>query len=384
MKKQVCIIGVGFVGESLVNVFSKKYNVIGYDISHSRVSTLQQLYKNNENVVIQSSLDNVEYSDLFCIAVPTLLNHDRTINDTHIKTALNIIESKAREKSCVVIESSVHVGMTRKLTQNIRKKNIFIGFSPERIDPGRVFPTADDIPKIISGYDTESLLIIKDFYGSVFNSIVCVSSMETAEMCKLTENCFRMINIAYANEIDDACKKLYIDSREVTNACATKPFGYMPFYSGLGVGGHCIPINPDWLAVTSETDLPLLMEATKITLNRPKNEARKLIQNYPNIKSVLVVGIAFKFGESLTTNSAGLSYAHELINNGISVTLYDPMVDMTQFTKIFNILNENEFTTEYIDNNFNFVCVAIKQRNIDLSVLYKCIKSHVIFYCESK
>jgi nucleotide sugar dehydrogenase len=260
------------------------------------------------------------------------------------------------------MESSVYVGMTRKVIGHLRAKNIYIGFSPERVDPGRVDPLVYQIPKIISGIDEESLCHVMEFYGSVFEKLVPVSSMETAEMCKLAENCFRMINITYANEISDACKKLNINPYEMTNACATKPFGFMPFYAGLGVGGHCIPVNPQWLAITSKDDLPLLMSATKMTKERPIREAKKLLEN-PYIHKVLVVGMAFKTGESLTTKSAGLDFANYLFKHNIDVSFYDPLVSIDD-ASVKHLKRVTEITTEYLDTSFDAVCISIKQTGI--------------------
>jgi nucleotide sugar dehydrogenase len=241
----VCVIGVGFVGESLVKVFSKNHRVIGYDTLPSRVDDLKTLFHNNTNVTIQNTTDGLESCDLFCISVPTLLRKDEEtgknyVDGSYIQAALETIKNKAKRGSTIVIESSVSVGMTRKLLNDLAKeRGLFVGFSPERIDPGRIEPPAERIPKIVSGLDEESLHNVCRFYNRAFENIVKVSSLETAEMCKLYENCFRMVNIAYANEGADACKRFGIDPFEMIRACETKPYGFMPFYPGLGVGGHC-------------------------------------------------------------------------------------------------------------------------------------------------
>ena len=182
-------------------------------------------------------------------------------------------------------------------------------------------------------------------------------------MCKLAENCFRMINITYANEISDACKKLDINPYEMVNACATKPFGFMPFYAGLGVGGHCIPVNPQWLAITSKDDLPLLMSATKMTKERPIREAQKLLED-SEVHRVLVVGMAFKTGESLTTNSAGLDFANYLFEHNIDVSFHDPLVSNDDVS-IKHLKGVTEITTEFLDTSFDAICIAIKQSGID-------------------
>ena len=379
--EQICVIGVGFVGEHLVDIFSKRYRVIGYDVAQNRVNQLKEIFKNNCNVIIQSSFDNMEHSKLFCIAVPTPLSDDGTINDSYIYKSIKLIEDIASVGSTVVMESSVHIGMTRKNLGHLRNKNIYVGFSPERVDPGRLDPPVDKIPKIISGIDEESLDQISYYYGKVFDNLVKVSSMEMAELCKLSENCFRMINIAYINEIECICQKWGINPYEMIKACSTKPFGYMPFYPGLGVGGYCIPVNPEWLAVTNRDDIPLLLTATEMMKNKPILEARKLLKT--NIQKVLVVGLAFKYGESTTINSPGMSYANELLQNNIDVTLYDPLVEFNNPPNcMYNFLKMENWNSDYIDNTFDVVCIAIKQKNIDMKILDGCHKVKIIKYCE--
>lgn len=383
----VCIIGVGFVGESLVNVFSKKFNVYGIDISDARINFLSKKYFDKKNISFSTNIDKISgiHIDLFCISVPTLINEDYNINETNILAVLDMIKKYLHAGTCVVIESSVYVGMTRKIFGHLRNDGVYIGFSPERIDPGRTDPLPEDIPKIISGIDNVSLSQISQMYGSVFSKIIPVSTMETAEMCKLAENCFRMVNIAYANEIDNACKHLGIDTYEMIHACSTKPYGFMPFYPGLGVGGHCIPINPWWLAITSKNDIPLLMNATVVTKNRPIVEAHKLIGSIDEdavpYTNILVIGLAFKPGESLTTNSAGVAFVNELISSDINVSVYDPLVDKSSFN-YFNFLSDINFNTKYIDSTFSHVCIAIKQSNIDWNIIKACNNINIISYCD--
>ncbi len=373
----VCVIGVGYVGEHLVDVFSKVHNVIGYDVSEHRVKMMSERFADKPNVRIQSTLDGLDNCDLFCISVPTLLNTEKNgIDTSYIVSAANTIDKVAKSGAVVVVESSVAVGMTRDIMGHFRiDKNLYIGFSPERVDPGRTDPPADKIPKIVSGMDHESLEKIKELYETVFEQVVPVSSMETAEMCKLFENCFRMVNIAYVNEISDNCDKHGIDVYEMVRACSTKPFGFMPFYPGLGVGGHCIPVNPFYL-FTNNT-LPLLANATNMTLKRPEEQANKIEE-----EKVLVVGLAFKPGESYTMNSPGLNIANALVKNGKSVTVYDPLVDpATKPVMHHTFLDTDNWTSDYISNNFEAVIVAIKQRCVDFDVLGH-VTSKVYKYCE--
>jgi nucleotide sugar dehydrogenase len=222
-----------------------------------------------------------------------------------------------------MVESSVYVGATREIFGIFRDKGVFVGFSPERVDPGRTEPPMEEIPKIISGLDDLSLSICKEIYQSVFNKIVPVSSCETAEMCKLYENCFRMVNIAYINEIADVCENNGIDVHEVIDASSTKPFGFMPFRPGIGVGGHCIPVNPYYLFKSG--DCPVLKYSTDLMEQRPSKKAQEIVSKY-NPKNILITGIGFKKGEHLLTNSPGYALYKELLSLDQNVQVYDPLV----------------------------------------------------------
>jgi nucleotide sugar dehydrogenase len=244
----------------------------------------------------------------------------------------------------------------------------FIGFSPERVDPGRTDP-AETIPKVISGIDSKSLDYIHSFYSQVFNTVVPVTSLETAEFCKLYENCFRMVNIAYVQEISDACLAKGVDPHEVIKASSTKPFGFMPFYPGLGIGGHCIPVNPHYLFVNN--DLPLLQRATELTMNRPVDKATKFKRIYKSAKRVVVIGAGFKPGQSVTSYSPGLALASQLRKLGIEVVLHDPLIEShNPAVKSFEILCSKKWeNAQVISEEFDAIIVAIKQHQINWDIL---------------
>jgi nucleotide sugar dehydrogenase len=362
---KVCVVGVGYVGEHLVTTFSKAYNVFGYDISEARVEYLREEFKDNPKVTISNVEAGLSNAGLYCIAVPTLVKDDKTIDDSYLKKAVDTVSRYAPPGSCIVMESSVSVGMTRTLLGPLFERgDIFVGFSPERVDPGRVHPRVDEIPKIISGIDSKSLWYINTYYSAVFSKVVKVSSMETAEMCKLYENCFRMINIAYVNEIADACGLHRIDYEEMINASATKPFGFMPFKPGLGVGGHCIPVNPYYLFVNNE--LPLLKQATEVTLNRPVEKSDEFVKAYPDAVRICIVGVAFKPGQSLVVNSPGAMFAKTLEEKyGRTVVVYDPLVEKCDF----DMLATKNWDEAYLNKNFDVIVVCMEQRGVDFSVL---------------
>lgn len=319
--KTICVIGVGYVGEHLLTNFKRKYNVICVDISQERIKLLKEKYP---DVTFHSDFhDSISYSDVFLVSVPTLVDKNKQINLGPLHAVKEKLLHLARPGSLVMVESSVYIGATREIFGILRNKGIYVGFSPERVDPGRTEPPMEEIPKVISGLDPQSLQVCKDIYKSVFNKVVPVSSPETAEMCKLYENCFRMVNIAYVNEIADLCGNLGIDVHEMIDAASTKPFGFMPFRPGVGVGGHCIPVNPYYLFKSG--DLPVLRYSTTLMENRPIEKAREIVEKY-NPSNILITDIGFKKGESLLTNSPRYTLYLQLKALGKNVKVYDPIV----------------------------------------------------------
>jgi len=288
----------------------------------------------------------------------------------------------ARQGSVVVIESSVSVGMTRAFLSQYSGR-LHCGMSPERVDPGRVSPSLTEIPKVISGLDDVAMTKINEIYSQVFDKVVPVSRPEVAEMTKLFENCYRMINIAYVNEIADACALQGIDAKEVINAASTKPFGFQAFQPGLGVGGHCIPINPYYLFVNNT--LPILEHAAERMGDRPAKLAREIYAERSAFSGkrglrVLVVGVAFKPGQSVISCSPGLSFAKAMDTLGCKLLMYhDPLVDQSAVEWLPR-LSQSNFSAKVIDKLFDLVCVCMKQETVDFAVLDSLKVAHVKYY----
>lgn len=237
------------------------------------------------------------------------------------------------------------------------------------------------IPKVVSGLDDVipgSLDAVVRLYGRVFDSIVPVSKPEVAEMCKLYENCQRMMCIAYANEMADACKGLDIDAFEVSRAAATKPFGYMPYTPSLGVGGHCIPVNPYYLL--SNCEFPLLEACADKMNKRPATQAQKIVDELRGTsklqrrdsgielsKRILVVGMGFKAGQDHLVNSPGLQLAKELQKLSMDVTFADSLVKQTAVPEIPRLADE-DWNKEELEN-FDMIVVSFKQWGMDFDVL---------------
>jgi hypothetical protein len=236
----VAVIGCGYVGTHLIEAFSAKYKVVGFDVNEKRLETLRKEFGSHVTFTLDPAA--LAQATHILVSVPTLVQADKAIDTKYIRSALDNIAMYGRPGTTVVFESSVAVGMTRSLLGPLsRRKGFFAGMSPERVDPGRVFPPLTKIPKILSGLDDVvpgSLESITRLYAEVFETIIRVSRPEVAEMTKLYENCQRMMGIAFANEMADACIPHNIDPYEVSKAASSKPFGYMPFEPGLGIGGR--------------------------------------------------------------------------------------------------------------------------------------------------
>ncbi|KAJ3532096.1 hypothetical protein NM208_g8591 [Fusarium decemcellulare] len=370
----IAVIGVGYVGEHLVEVFSKRHRVLGYDVSETRARQLSQKQPVGSRVRFTSKARELADATHFLISVPTLLLPDKTIDSSYLRSALSAVGLYARRGAIVVIESSVAVGMTRELLGPLAKeRGFFAGMSPERVDPGRVEPSAQSIPKVVSGLDDivpGSLDAIIQLYAQSFDHVVPVSRPEVAEMMKLYENCQRMVCIAYANEMADACRGHNIDPFEVCRAASTKPFGYQPFSPGLGVGGHCIPINP-WYLLLQQQPFPFFKQ-------RPRRCALGLLKLHD---AQLSVCIGFKRGQSHLANSPGLELAKSLVlTEKVDVTWADPLMSQEAVPQISR-LPESDWTVNTLERNFDMIIVAFRQDGIDFDVLDRVQGVHVERWC---
>ena len=384
----VLVVGVGFVGAHLMECFSSAYEVVAFDVSENRCQYLRKLHCNNPNVTFISDLeadDRTKAFDLCLISVPTLLTSDLSqVDQTHIRSAFNMVARIAQPGSTVVVESSVTVGMTRELFSALLAKGVHVGFSPERVDPGRTLPAFQEIPKVVSGLDTPSLHRITELYSRVFSKFVPVSKPEVAEFTKLYENCQRLINIAYVNEIADACAKHDVDVHEVVMASATKPFGFMPYTPSLGAGGHCIPVNPFYLF--ANCDLPLLRTAALANQQRPVEKAVEVAeiatQNHTALgkqgkPKVAVMGMGFKRGEASLAYAPTVTLADKLTELGVEVSYVDEYVTSEKWGKVDM---EDFRNAEKFDGMFDAVVVAQKPIASELAILEQLKFAKVVYF----
>ncbi len=256
-KSNVLVIGLGYVGLPLLKtIVDSGFNGFGLDINKDLVKALKN--KNKRIALFNSYKDiNFDLIDIIIIALPTPLKKINLPDLSYIEKCRDQIFKYIKKPTLIILESTSYPGTTRELFIKKLKKNIllgrdiFIGYSPEREDPGNKKFNIKSITKIISGSTESCKKLTRCFYEKVCNKIIDANSLEIAEMTKLYENIFRSVNIGLSNETNEICNKLGINFNEVLKLANTKPFGFMPFYPGPGVGGHCIPVDPfylSWLA----------------------------------------------------------------------------------------------------------------------------------------
>ncbi|MFH1625431.1 MAG: nucleotide sugar dehydrogenase [Pseudomonadota bacterium] len=354
---KVAVIGVGYVGLPLAVEFAKEgFSVTGIDIDPEKVdaindgrSYIRDVEKEDLRPLVQSERLRAtsDYSflkeiDAISICVPTPLNKTKDPDLSFILNATHEISKHIRAKQLVVLESTTYPGTTRELILPILEEtglrvgeDFYLAFSPERVDPGNKVYRTKNTPKIVAGITPKCTEIAKFLYQQVIDTIVPVSSTEAAEVVKLLENTFRSVNIALVNEIAIICDKLKLNAWEVIEAAATKPFGYMPFFPGPGLGGHCLPIDPSYLSWKLRTlnyKARFIELASEINTEMPYFVTSKIIDGLNrsrksvNGSRILVLGVAYKKDIDDVRESPALDIIKILKEKGAEVAFNDPNV----------------------------------------------------------
>jgi len=345
------VIGAGYVGLELIQVLSRGYEtqdckIVAYDISEERAKYVDSV--TGDNVSASNDPATLAGCSAFMICVPTPDDANGRPDESCLRAAKEIVETYASSGCVLILESSVCIGDTRAIFGDLREKGIYVAFSPERVDPGRTFPAAHTIHKLIGGLDKDSLDQALAVYAPAFENLVPVSSPEVAEFSKLYENTFRLVNISFANQMADAAKSLGLDPIEVYRAVSTKPFGLDgPFTHGLGAGGPCLPSNA--LHMLHTCDVPLLKHASDVCAQRPMNKAYEFFgfATANNIKKVLVSGLAFKKNVSTTVASPALAFAAQLAEL-MDVVVHDPLVNQKSLAEL-NFTDDLESDLKSVD-----------------------------------
>jgi len=354
---QVGVIGLGYVGLPLAMEFVRAgFHVTGIDVDQEKVKKLNRGENYIQDIKDESVKNAVEMNqlsatsdfsviqnlDAISICVPTPLNKQKNPDISFINHVMENIKGLIHHDMIVVLESTTYPGTTRELIlPEMESKGLKVGhdfylcFSPERIDPGNEKYKTANTPKILGGITPKCGEMGELLYKTIIEQVVRVSSPETAEMVKLLENTFRAINIGLANEVAIMCEKLGIDVWEVIDAAATKPFGFMKFTPGPGLGGHCIPIDPhylSWKLKTLDYNARFIELAGEINTSMPfhmvdlvrkgLNRKRKAISG----SQILVIGVAYKKNVNDVRESPALDVMKLLENDGAELSFYDPYV----------------------------------------------------------
>jgi len=366
-KRQYCIgvIGLGYVGLPLASLACRAgFSVVGFDIDTERVENINsgasviRHFKNNflnearvqSRFEATSDFEQIRECDAILIAVPTPLTKHREPDLSFVESTVSQISSRLRRGHLVVLESTTWPGTTSEVvkckldeTGLIHGEDYYLAFSPEREDPGNADFTTGNIPKVVGGQDASALMLAVSLYSALVENVVPVSSTQVAEAVKLTENIFRSVNIALVNELKMIFQRMGIDIWEVIEAAKTKPFGFMPFYPGPGLGGHCIPIDPfylTWKAREFGVTTQFVELAGEINTAMPRYVVDRVAEaldrhserGLKNAK-VLVLGIAYKKNIEDMRESPSLRLIELLQERGAQVDYHDPFIPIVPRTR---------------------------------------------------
>lgn len=397
---KVGIIGLGYVGLPLALTFAQKgFTVLGIDIDKDRVEkvreghsyildvTDEELQKTlaDKRLEVTDDFSKIKELDAIIICVPTPLKENKEPDVSYIVSAAEKIKKYIKKGQIIVLESTTYPGTTEEIILPMLEKegfvegrDFYLAFSPERVDPSNEQYKTNNTPKIVGGMSAESTAMAGLLYAQIIDRVVPVTSCKVAEMAKLLENTFRIVNIGLVNEIALMCDKLGIDVWEVIEAAKTKPYGFMPFYPGPGVGGHCIPVDPIYLSwkakgygfaarfidLASEVNSGMphyVIEKIKRALNKSKKPLKD--------SEVLLLGVAYKKDVKDLRESPALEIIELLKKEGVRVSYYDPYLP---YLKIGNIdLKSVEFSADTFQDK-DCVAVVTDHSNVD----YKFVLQH--------
>jgi UDP-N-acetyl-D-glucosamine dehydrogenase len=393
------VVGLGYVGlPLLVEVARGGFQGLGIDINDELVSRLNQgeshiddvpsallsSYLDTGQISATSDLSRLAECDVVSICVPTPLNKIRDPDLSYVVAASHAVAHALRPGQLIFLESTTYPGTTRETilplleeTGLLAGEDFFLCFSPERVDPGNPVWHTRNTPKILGGITPACLELGLAAYGKIFDTLVPVSSAESAELTKVYENTFRMINIALANELAQACDRLGVDVWEVIDAAATKPFGFMKFTPGPGLGGHCIPLDPHYLSWKMRTlsyRTRLIELASEINGEMPGFVVRKaqdaLNEEGKAVKAsrILILGVAYKRDIGDIRESPALEIIQMLQEKGAEVRYHDPFCPVIEDDGMLPIsglpLRSVELTTAELQNS-DCVIVVTDHSSVD-------------------
>ena len=352
---KIGIIGQGYVGLPLAMAFAKEFTVFGYDVCPDTIERLRAGRSHIQDVLDTqisqylgltyfptSDPGDLHQCDFLIICVPTPLAEDKIPDLSCIKDACSTLKTILHQGQFVILESTTFPGTTDEVvvpileeTGLIAGSDFGIAYSPERVDPGNKQYPIDKVPTVVGGIDSGCTRVASALYGSIMEKIVPVRDARTAEAVKMIENIFRNVNIALVNEMALIFERMGIDTWEVIDAAATKPYGFMPFYPGPGIGGHCIPLDPYYMSYQAKKYgfIPRFIETSgeinefmkMHTINLIEKGLRQAGKRIYGAK-ITVMGLAYKKNINDPRESPSIKIVEELANLGAHVRVYDPFV----------------------------------------------------------
>ena len=360
----VAVVGLGYVGLPLAVAFAQAgFNVVGFDVQQKRVDLVNKgqsyivdvdsrsLSEAVANKLLEATTDQrrLKEVDAICICVPTPLTKTKEPDLSAVIYESEEISKQLQPGQLVVLESTTYPGTTSEVVLPILERSglkggrdFYLAYSPERVDPGSKHYNIRNTPKVVGGIDSRSTKLAELLYRQVADIVVPVSCPEVAEMTKIFENVFRSVNIALVNELTLLCEKMGISVWEVIDAAASKPFGYMPFYPGPGIGGHCIPLDPYYLANKArEYDFHtrFIELAADINEQMPYYVASRIMEALNdsgkslNDAKVLVLGVTYKKDVEDASESPSLKLIQLLRVKGANLSYYDPYIGTIQVSE---------------------------------------------------
>jgi len=397
------IVGLGYVGLPLAVEFAEVgFHVIGLDVQQEKVDQLNSgssyipdisterlaPFVESGHLKATTSYDDLSVVDAISICVPTPLRKTRDPDMSYIIQASQSISKICHEGMLIVLESTTYPGTTEEIILPEIIKNdlvvgedVFIAFSPERIDPGNKHYSVHNTPKVVGGITPDCSEVAKALYGTAIKEIVAVSSPTAAEMVKLLENTFRAVNIGLVNEMALMCDKLDVDVWEVIRAAATKPFGFMPFYPGPGLGGHCIPVDPhylSWKLKTLNYTARFIELASEVNTSMPLYVVEKIADGLNNYERsvrgsrVVILGVAYKRDIDDVRESPALDVISLLREKGADVVFHDPFVPSIRLEN--NVIQKSEAYSTDLLKNADCVVIITDHTDFNWNEVAQCSK----------
>jgi len=394
-KAKIGIIGMGYVGIPLGLEFEKAgFTIIGFDKDKKRVddinngkqvmkhisSNLMSEFIKSNRATATTDFTKIQEADCLILCVPTPLDEHEQPDMSYVESATNEISKNISKGQLIVLESTTYPGTTREIVMPLLEKSnlkagkdFFLAYSPEREDPGNKEFSVSKIPKVIGGYTNNCLQMACELYDTIVSETVKVSSMETAESTKLMENIFRAVNIAMVNELKLVFDRMGVNIWEVIDAAKTKPFGFMPFYPGPGMGGHCIPIDPfylSWKAKEFNTEAKFIELAGEINRKMTENIAHRVGKALNDDKKsireskILIIGLAYKKDIDDIRESPAIKIMDLLKYKGAKIDYHDPFVNE------FRNLRSIDLTTKNIQK-YDSLIITTDHSKIDYEMIGK-------------